>query len=150
MSNPASDPRLPASGTVLTREYKGKTINVTFTGTAFECDGETYKSLSALATKLTDNATNGFKFFGLVAKDKAPKTAKTPKAPKAPKVKAPKAPKAAKKAKAADPAPTGDEPVVAFVPPAAPTVTSPVVEEDIPASGSRRLGPPEGVPVAYL
>lgn len=59
------DPRLPAPGTVLRREFQGETITVTVLREGFEFDGSTYDSLSAIATKVTGTRWNGFSFFGL-------------------------------------------------------------------------------------
>ena len=47
------DPRLPAPGTVLTREYKGKTIRVTVKEDGFRSGGKDYRSLSGIARELT-------------------------------------------------------------------------------------------------
>ena len=45
----ARDPRLPAPGTTLTREFKGKEIRVEVLDTGFAYDGQTWRSLSAIA-----------------------------------------------------------------------------------------------------
>jgi len=60
--------RLPFPGTFLTREYKGRTIQVLVLRNGFEWEGETYKSLSAVAKAITGSHTSGFLFFGLVGK----------------------------------------------------------------------------------
>jgi hypothetical protein len=62
------DPRLPAPGTVLTRAYKGKTLEVKVLGTGFEFKGGRYASLSAVAKTITGSHLNGFAFFGLTGK----------------------------------------------------------------------------------
>jgi hypothetical protein len=62
------DPRLPAPGTVLTRAYKGKTLEVMVLSGGFEFKGERYSSLSALAKTITGSHLNGFAFFGLTGK----------------------------------------------------------------------------------
>ena len=49
----SDDPRLPMPGTVLTRKYKGQTVNVTVLKDGFEHEGETYPSLSAVAKAIT-------------------------------------------------------------------------------------------------
>jgi len=59
------DPRLPASGTLLTRDYKGRTYVVKVLNNSFEYDDRTYRSLSAIAGKITGTRWNGFLFFGL-------------------------------------------------------------------------------------
>lgn len=61
----ASDNRLPLPGTVLTREYKGDTLQVRVLEHGFEYEGEVYRSLSALAKAITGSHTNGFHFFRL-------------------------------------------------------------------------------------
>jgi hypothetical protein len=62
------DGRLPFPGTFLTREYKGQTIQVLVLRNGFEWEGETYKSLSAVAKAITGSHTSGFLFFGLAGK----------------------------------------------------------------------------------
>src|SRR5262249_12360553 len=50
---PASDPRLPMPGTILTRDYKGQTLHVEVLAEGFAYDGQVYKSLSAVARAVT-------------------------------------------------------------------------------------------------
>jgi hypothetical protein len=64
-----ADGRLPVPGTVLVREYKGQTIRVTVLDDGFEHGGEVYRSLSALAKKVTGAHWNGMLFFGLAGKE---------------------------------------------------------------------------------
>lgn len=52
-------------GTVLTREYKGRTVRVTVLAVGFECHGQRYKSLTAVAKAVTGKHWNGHHFFGL-------------------------------------------------------------------------------------
>jgi len=59
------DPRLPLPGTLLVREFRGKTIVVKVLDEGFEYDNRRYKSLSAIARKVTGSKWNGFLFFGL-------------------------------------------------------------------------------------
>ncbi|MCK6483052.1 MAG: DUF2924 domain-containing protein [Phycisphaerae bacterium] len=59
------DDRLPMAGTLLKREYKGQTVQVRVLPQGFEFDGEVYRSLSAVARKITGAHWNGFHFFGL-------------------------------------------------------------------------------------
>lgn len=59
------DDRLPMAGTLLKREYKGQTVQVRVLPQGFEFDGEVYRSLSAVARKVTGAHWNGFLFFGL-------------------------------------------------------------------------------------
>jgi len=63
----ASDTRLPMPGTILTRPYKGETIQVKVLPCGFEFEGEVYKSLSAVAKAITGQHCNGFHFFRLGA-----------------------------------------------------------------------------------
>lgn len=62
------DSRLPMPGTLITREYKGDTIQVKVVQDGFEFEGEHYKSLSAVAKRITGTHWNGFHFFGLSKK----------------------------------------------------------------------------------
>jgi hypothetical protein len=57
------DPRLPAAGSVLEREHKGKKIRVTVLEDGFRYEGETYNSLSTIARVATGTIWNGFTFF---------------------------------------------------------------------------------------
>ena len=59
------DERLPSPGTVLSRQYRGKTYHVTVLDEGFDYGGEVYTSLSAVAKVITGNSWNGFRFFGL-------------------------------------------------------------------------------------
>ena len=61
----SDDGRLPLPGTVLTREYKGQTIQAACWPAGFEYEGEVYRSLSAVAKQITGTHTNGFLFFRL-------------------------------------------------------------------------------------
>jgi len=85
----ARDPRLPAPGTVIVRPYKGREIRVKVLEDAFECEGAEFRSLSALAAKITEaDSVNGFLFFkltepkGATPKSKSPKSKEKPVAPK--------------------------------------------------------------------
>jgi hypothetical protein len=60
-----SDNRLPMPGTLITRKYKGQTLQVKVLVDGFEFEGERYKSLSAVAKSITGTHWNGFHFFGL-------------------------------------------------------------------------------------
>ena len=59
------DRRLPIPGTVISRPYKGQTLQVSVLSDGFEYEGETYKSLSAVAKKITGSHCNGYLFFRL-------------------------------------------------------------------------------------
>lgn len=54
-----------ATGTVLTRPYKGTTVVVNVREDGFEYDGTIYRSLTAVATAITGSHWNGHHFFGL-------------------------------------------------------------------------------------
>jgi hypothetical protein len=60
------DDRLPPPGTVLTRKYKGGTVQVKVLPQGFEYEGQNYGSLSAVAKAVTGSHCNGFLFFGLL------------------------------------------------------------------------------------
>ena len=64
ISSPA-DRRVPSPGTFIERPYKGKTLRVKVVADGFEFEGNTYKSLSAVAKKITGQHMNGFLFFRL-------------------------------------------------------------------------------------
>ena len=59
------DERLPPAGTILVREYRGGKVRVTVLPDAFEHEGKTYASLSAVAKAITGSHVNGFLFFKL-------------------------------------------------------------------------------------
>jgi len=52
-------------GTMLKRDYKGRSLRVTVLADAFEFEGERYRSLTAVAKAATGKHWNGFHFFGL-------------------------------------------------------------------------------------
>lgn len=56
---------LPIPGTVLTRPYRGRLIQVTVLPKGFEWEGAVYRSLSAVAKVVTGSHWNGRLFFGL-------------------------------------------------------------------------------------
>lgn len=57
--------RVPPPGSVLTRTYRGLAHHVAVRDDGFEYDGEVYKSLSAVAKKITGTHWNGLLFFGI-------------------------------------------------------------------------------------
>lgn len=59
------DPRLPMPGTVIVKEYRGRTILVHVLDEHFEYNGRRFDSLSAIAREITGTKWNGFLFFGL-------------------------------------------------------------------------------------
>jgi len=62
---PPTDNRLPMPGTVITRNYKGKILQVKILTEGFEYLGERFPSLSAVAKTITGSHCNGFHFFKL-------------------------------------------------------------------------------------
>jgi len=56
------DPRLPCPGSVLTRRYKGSTLQVQVLERGFAFDGQVFASLSAIAKAITGAHGNGFLF----------------------------------------------------------------------------------------
>ncbi len=52
-------------GTIITRSYKGQLLQVKVLPKGFEYEGEAYKSLSAVAKKITGSHCNGYLFFRL-------------------------------------------------------------------------------------
>jgi len=63
------DSRVPMTGSAITRVYKGETLEVKVLPAGFEYEGEAYKSLSAVAKKITGSHTNGYLFFRLPKKE---------------------------------------------------------------------------------
>jgi hypothetical protein len=62
---PQRDWRLPAVGTVLTRQYDGQRVEVLVTSGGFEFRNRHYRSLSAIAREVTGTRWNGLAFFHL-------------------------------------------------------------------------------------
>ena len=63
--SPTSTPgrRLPMAGAVLTRVYKGATLQVKVLTKGFEFENRIYSSLSAVAKAISGSHCNGFLFF---------------------------------------------------------------------------------------
>ena len=59
------DDRLPMPGAIITRRYKGETLEVRVLPHGFEYEGEVYRTLSAVARKVTGTHWNGYHFFKL-------------------------------------------------------------------------------------
>ena len=57
------DGRLPAVGRILQREYQGCLIQVAVREDGYEYQGKRYRSLSAIAYRITGTRWNGFTFF---------------------------------------------------------------------------------------
>ncbi len=62
--------RLPPSGSLIRRVYKGREIVVRVLDSGFEYDGQCYRSLSAIAKVITGAHWNGLLFFGLISQKK--------------------------------------------------------------------------------
>jgi hypothetical protein len=60
-----SDRRLPMPGSSITKQYKGRLLEVRVLPNGFEFDGDVYKSLSAVAKHISGTHCNGYHFFGL-------------------------------------------------------------------------------------
>ena len=63
-----ADARLPMAGTILTRSYKGRTLQVQVLADGFQFEGEKFNSLTAIARLVTGSHWNGFVFFDLQKK----------------------------------------------------------------------------------
>jgi len=61
------DQRLPIPGTMITRDYRGRHIAVRVLEKGFEFEGEKYRSLTAIAKKVTGSHWSGWLFFGLTS-----------------------------------------------------------------------------------
>jgi hypothetical protein len=59
------DWRLPLPGSILRREYRGKTYAVKVLDKGFKLNSRTFRSLSGVAKAITGTHINGFAFFGL-------------------------------------------------------------------------------------
>jgi Protein of unknown function (DUF2924) len=68
--SPTSAPsrRLPMPGAVLTRVYKGATLQVKVLTKGFEFEDKIYTSLSAVAQAISGSHCNGFLFFKIAKK----------------------------------------------------------------------------------
>lgn len=82
------DPRLPAPGTTVSREYHGRVYTVRFLEAGVEVDGTAFKSLSAAARHVTGaKSINGYLWLHLTDR-KVAKHLSERGAPKAPEAKA--------------------------------------------------------------
>ena len=57
------DRRLPIPGTTISKEYKGRNLEVKVLEKGFEYEGNTYRTLSAIAKAITGDHWNGYLFF---------------------------------------------------------------------------------------
>ncbi len=62
------DRRLPITGTILSRKYRGTTVTVKVLKDGFEYQGEHYRSLSAIARQATGTRWTGLLFFGIAVR----------------------------------------------------------------------------------
>lgn len=60
------DARLPIPGTIISKVYKDKKLEVKVLAKGFEYKGKVYRSLSGIAKEVTGMTWNGFLFFGLM------------------------------------------------------------------------------------
>ncbi len=63
------DSRLPLPGSLLMKDYKGRTILVRVLDHGFEYDGRRFTSLSAIAQDITGTKWNGWTFFGIAKRE---------------------------------------------------------------------------------
>jgi hypothetical protein len=70
LRRPADDRLRP--GTILTRLYKGRALEVEILEHGFVFDGQVYRSLSAVAKAVTGSHCSGHFFFGLTQKGAKP------------------------------------------------------------------------------
>lgn len=59
------DDRLPPPGSELNRMYKGRLLTVLVREKGFEYEGNIYRSLTAIAKKVTGSHWNGYDFFNI-------------------------------------------------------------------------------------
>lgn len=59
------DGRLPAVGTVITKTYHRKTLEVKVLENGFEYQGKLYTSISRVAMAIVNRPISGYVFFGL-------------------------------------------------------------------------------------
>lgn len=59
------DSRLPAPGSIITKNYRGNTIEVKVLENGFEYQGKIYKSISRVAMEIVKRPISGYVFFGL-------------------------------------------------------------------------------------
>jgi hypothetical protein len=66
IGNRLRDPRLPAPGTRLCRQFHGQIVSVEVLEKGFRYQERVYRSLSAVAREVTGVQWNGFAFFALI------------------------------------------------------------------------------------
>ena len=65
IGNRSRDPRLPAPGSWLSRQFQGQSVSVEVLEKGFRYQERVYRSLSAVARQVTGVQWNGFAFFAL-------------------------------------------------------------------------------------
>jgi len=60
--------KLPMTGTLITKEYRGRQLRVMILEDGFEFEGQRFRSLSAIAKHITGTTWNGNRFFGVAPK----------------------------------------------------------------------------------
>ena len=65
----AHDPRIPAAGSIITRQYKGEKIEIKVLETGFEFKDKIFKSISAAAVHIAGGPVSGYAFFKLGVKN---------------------------------------------------------------------------------
>lgn len=64
------DGRIPSVGTVISKDYKGETLQVKVLENGFEYKGQVFKSISALAVHIVGSPISGYVFFKLTEEKK--------------------------------------------------------------------------------
>jgi len=64
-AGPHRDSRLPAPGTILKRTFRDQSLVVRVLKSGFQYEGAMYRSLSAVARRVSGTHWNGFSFFKL-------------------------------------------------------------------------------------
>ena len=59
------DSRLPVIGSIITKTYRGKSIEVKVLENGFEYQGKIYKSISRVAMEIVKRPISRYVFFGL-------------------------------------------------------------------------------------
>ena len=59
------DNRLPVPGSIITKTYRGKAIEVKVLENGFEYGGKVFKSISRVAMSIVKRPISGYVFFGL-------------------------------------------------------------------------------------
>ena len=59
------DSRIPTTGTVITRKYKGEDLKIKVLENGFEYKGQVFKSISAVAVHIVGGPVSGYVFFKL-------------------------------------------------------------------------------------